>query len=85
MGISQFVVQKITPSAGSEDMKKVLLWLPVLFTFLFMSFPAGLVIYWMVNNLLQIGQQLYLNKKLGLNDVAVPEKQSAAELAAETK
>lgn len=85
MGISQFVVQKITPSAGSDEMKKVLLWLPVLFTFLFMSFPAGLVIYWMVNNLLQIGQQLYLNKKLGLNDVVTPEKQSAAELAAETK
>ena len=85
MGISQFVVQKITPSAANEETRKVLLWLPVLFTVLFAILPSGLVIYWLINNVLQICQQLYLNKKLGLNDMAVPEKQSAAQLATETK
>lgn len=80
MGISQYVVQKITPSAANEETRKVLLWLPVLFTFLFAILPSGLVVYWLINNVLQIGQQLYLNKKLGLNDAA-PQKAKVGKLA----
>lgn len=85
MGISQFVVQKITPSAANEETRKVLLWLPVLFTFLFAILPSGLVVYWLINNILQICQQLYLNKKLGLNEAVAPKKKTAGQLAAETE
>jgi YidC/Oxa1 family membrane protein insertase len=38
--------------------------LPVVFTFMFLNFPSGLVLYWLVNNILTIAQQYYINKKL---------------------
>jgi YidC/Oxa1 family membrane protein insertase len=42
---------------------KIMLWMPVIFTFLFLNFPSGLVIYWLFNNILSIGQQHYINKR----------------------
>jgi YidC/Oxa1 family membrane protein insertase len=39
--------------------------LPVVFTFMFLNFPSGLVLYWLVNNILTISQQYYINKSLG--------------------
>jgi YidC/Oxa1 family membrane protein insertase len=64
MGISMFVQQKMTPSAGMEPaQQKVMLLMPLIFTFMFWSFPTGLVIYWLVNNILAIGQQLMYNRK----------------------
>lgn len=44
--------------------QKVMLAMPIIFTFLFLNFPSGLVIYWLFNNILSIGQQYYINKKL---------------------
>ena len=41
---------------------KMMLALPVVFTFMFLNFPSGLVIYWLVNNILTIAQQAYINK-----------------------
>ncbi len=62
MGASMFIQQKMTPTAGDPTQAKMMLMMPVVFTFLFLSFPSGLVIYWLVNNVLSISQQLYTNK-----------------------
>ena len=65
MGISMFVQQKMTPAAGMEPaQQKMMLFMPIIFTFMFWSFPTGLVIYWLVNNVLAIGQQVMYNRKL---------------------
>ncbi|HDP24444.1 MAG TPA: membrane protein insertase YidC [Deltaproteobacteria bacterium] len=64
MGLSQFVMQKMTPTAGDPTQQKIMLMMPVVFTFLFLSFPSGLVLYWLVSNILSIIQQAYINRKL---------------------
>ncbi|PKN04661.1 MAG: protein translocase component YidC, partial [Deltaproteobacteria bacterium HGW-Deltaproteobacteria-9] len=64
MGATQFISQKMTPAMGDPMQQKVMLLMPVIFTFFFLNFPSGLVIYWLFNNILQIGQQYYINKKL---------------------
>jgi YidC/Oxa1 family membrane protein insertase len=64
MGATQFISQKMTPAMGDPMQQKVMLLMPVIFTFFFLNFPSGLVIYWLFNNVLQIGQQFYINKKL---------------------
>jgi YidC/Oxa1 family membrane protein insertase len=63
MGGSQFVMQKMTPTTGDPTQQKVMLFMPVVFTFLFLKFPSGLVIYWLVSNILSIAQQAYINRK----------------------
>ena len=63
MGLSQFVMQKMTPSTGDATQQKVMLFMPVFFTILFLSFPSGLVTYWLVCNTLSIAQQAYINRK----------------------
>jgi len=64
MGATMFLQQKMSPAPGGNEMQaKMMLWMPVIFTFLFLSFPAGLVIYWLFNNVLSIGQQYYINKQ----------------------
>lgn len=62
MGISMFIQQWMTPSPGDPTQAKMMLIMPVIFTFMFLTFPTGLVIYWLFNNLLSIGQQIYINK-----------------------
>jgi len=62
MGASQFIQQKMTPSTD-PNMAKMMLLMPIIFTFIFLNFPSGLVLYWLINNLLSIGQQIYINKK----------------------
>ena len=62
MGITMFIQQKVTPNTMTDPMqKKIFQWLPVLMTFFFLTFPAGLVLYWLVNNILTIAQQYYIN------------------------
>ena len=63
MGASQFVMQKMTPTTGDPMQQKVMLFMPVLFTFMFLNFPSGLVIYWLISNILSIFQQAYINRK----------------------
>jgi len=60
MGASMFLQQKMTPSAGDPTQQKIMLFMPLIFTFMFLQFPSGLVIYWLLNNLLSIGQQLMI-------------------------
>jgi len=62
MGITMFIQQKMTPSQMDPIQQKMMLALPVVFTFMFLGFPSGLVLYWLVNNVLTIGQQMYINK-----------------------
>jgi YidC/Oxa1 family membrane protein insertase len=64
MGLTQFIQQKMTPTMGDPMQAKIMLLMPVIFTFFFLNFPSGLVIYWLFNNVLSIGQQYYMNKKL---------------------
>ncbi|HUN54182.1 MAG TPA: membrane protein insertase YidC [Smithella sp.] len=64
MGATQFIQQKMTPAVGDPMQAKMMLLMPVVFTFIFLNFPSGLVIYWLLNNILSIGQQFYINKKL---------------------
>jgi YidC/Oxa1 family membrane protein insertase len=62
MGGSMFLQQKMTPSPADPTQAKIMMFLPVIFTFLFLNFASGLVLYWLVNNLLSIAQQYMINK-----------------------
>jgi len=55
--------EKMSPTAMDPKQTKMMQFLPLLFTFMFLNFPSGLVLYWLVNNLLQIGQQYVIQKK----------------------
>jgi YidC/Oxa1 family membrane protein insertase len=65
MGITMFVQMKMNPEPPDPVQKMMFTWMPVFFTFLLGSFPAGLVIYWSWNNLLSVMQQGYIMKKHG--------------------
>jgi len=64
MGATMFIQQKMTPSPGDPTQAKMMMFLPLIFTFMFLNFASGLVIYWLVNNVLSIIQQYYTNKYL---------------------
>ncbi|MBN1831113.1 MAG: membrane protein insertase YidC [Deltaproteobacteria bacterium] len=57
MGASMFIQQKMTPTVGDPAQAKMMMFLPVIFTFMFINFPSGLVLYWFVSNILTIVQQ----------------------------
>jgi YidC/Oxa1 family membrane protein insertase len=63
MGGSMFLQQKMTPSPADATQAKIMMFLPVIFTFMFLNFASGLVLYWLVNNLLSIGQQYLINRQ----------------------
>jgi YidC/Oxa1 family membrane protein insertase len=63
MGATMVIQQKMTPTAADPAQAKMFMLMPVMFTFLFLSFPSGLVLYWLVTNVLSIAHQYYLNKK----------------------
>lgn len=62
MGVSMFVQQKLTPTSLDPVQAKIMLWMPVVFTFFMLSFPAGLTLYWSTSNVLSIAQQLIINR-----------------------
>lgn len=64
MGASMWVQQKLNPPPADPMQQKIFQFMPILFTVLFLWFPAGLVLYWVVNNVLSIAQQWYINKKI---------------------
>ncbi|MDD5758476.1 MAG: membrane protein insertase YidC [Desulfobulbaceae bacterium] len=64
MGATMFLQQKMTPTTGDPTQAKVMMFLPVIFTFMFLNFASGLVLYWFVNNLLSIGQQYFINRSI---------------------
>jgi len=64
MGASMYYQQKLTPNNFTDPMQeKVFKFLPLVFTFFFLTFPSGLVLYWFVNNLFSIGQQFIVNQQ----------------------
>jgi YidC/Oxa1 family membrane protein insertase len=71
MGISMFVQQKLSPSGGMDPtQQKMMLFLPLIFTFMFWGFPTGLTIYWLMNNLLSIGQLVIQNRQVAAEKAA---------------
>jgi YidC/Oxa1 family membrane protein insertase len=63
MGATMVLQQKMTPTAADPAQAKIFMLMPIMFTFLFLNFPSGLVLYWMVTNILSIAHQYYMNKK----------------------
>jgi YidC/Oxa1 family membrane protein insertase len=63
MGASMFLQQKMTPAPGDPTQAKMMMFMPIFFTFIFINFPSGLVLYWLVNNILSMAQQKYVSKK----------------------
>ena len=64
MGISMYIQQKLNPAPTDATQQKIFLFLPFIFTALFATFPAGLVLYWLTNNILSIAQQYVINKRI---------------------
>jgi len=64
MGISMYIQQKLNPPPMDPVQQKVLQALPIIFTFFFAFFPSGLVLYWVVNNVLSILQQWYITRRV---------------------
>jgi YidC/Oxa1 family membrane protein insertase len=64
MGITQFISQKMTPTSADPAQAKMMLIMPVMMTVFFVSFPSGLVLYWLTTNVLQIAQQAIMNKMM---------------------
>jgi len=64
MGLTMLIQQKMTPSTADATQQKIMLIMPVVFTFMFISFPSGLILYWLINNIFGIAQQFYINKKI---------------------
>ena len=64
MTASWFLQTKLSPPVGDPTQRRLFMIMPIVFGFMFMSFPAGLVLYWLVNNLLTMGQQLVTQRLL---------------------
>ncbi len=62
MGVTQYISQKMTPTSADPTQARMMLIMPVIMTILFMNFQSGLVLYWLTNNILQIGQQAIINR-----------------------
>ncbi len=64
MGASMWFMQKLNPPPPDPMQAKIMQWMPIIFTFFFLFFPAGLVLYWVVNNLLSMAQQWYITRQI---------------------
>ncbi|MBA1293016.1 membrane protein insertase YidC [Pseudomonas lurida] len=64
MGATMFIQQRLNPTPPDPMQAKVMKMMPIIFTFFFLWFPAGLVLYWVVNNVLSITQQWYITRKI---------------------
>ncbi len=64
MGGTMFLQQKLTPTPGDPAQAKMMMFMPIIFTVIFINFSSGLVLYWLINNILSIAQQHYIQKKM---------------------
>ena len=64
MGITMVMQQKMTPSTMDPKQAKMMMLMPIIFTFMFLNFASGLVLYWLVNNIQSIIQQFFVNRKV---------------------
>jgi len=69
MGVSMFMQQRMTPTSVDPTQAKIMMWMPVVFTFFMVNFPSGLVLYWLTSNALSVAQQMVINR------IQVPEPQ----------
>jgi len=63
MGLTMYIQQKMSPQPGDPSQAKMMMLLPIVFTVMFINFPSGLVLYWLVNNILSIIQQYIVQKR----------------------
>lgn len=63
MGATMFIQQKMSPPAGDPTQAKMMMMMPIVFTVIFINFSSGLVLYWLVNNIISVAQQYYITKK----------------------
>jgi len=63
MGASMLLQQKMSPPPGDPTQAKMMMLMPIVFTVIFINFSSGLVLYWLINNILSIAQQTYIQKK----------------------
>ena len=63
MGATMFLQQKMSPPPGDPTQAKLMMFMPLIFTVIFINFSAGLVLYWLINNVFSIAQQYYIQKK----------------------
>jgi YidC/Oxa1 family membrane protein insertase len=75
MGATMVLQQRMTPTTGDPRQAQIMMFMPIVFTALFLNFPSGLVLYWIVNNVLTIGHQYWMNK-------SIKKEEAAAETAA---
>jgi YidC/Oxa1 family membrane protein insertase len=64
MGLTMFIQQKLNPKPTDPMQAKIMMSLPIVFTIFFLWFPAGLVLYWLLNNVLSIAQQWVITKRI---------------------
>ena len=64
MAASMFLQTKLNPKPTDPMQARLMIMMPVIFSFFFFFFPAGLVLYWLINNILSIAQQWHVNKKI---------------------
>ena len=69
MGLAMVIQQKMTPTAGDPMQAKIMMFMPIMFTFIMITLPSGLTLYFFVNTLFAIFQQLYIQKTVGGDDV----------------
>ncbi|MEO1874671.1 MAG: membrane protein insertase YidC, partial [Cobetia sp.] len=74
MGLTMFIQQQLNPTPPDPTQAKIMKMLPIVFTFFFLWFPAGLVLYWIVNNTLSIAQQYVITRQI---ENAEPTKKGA--------
>jgi len=79
MGASMFIQQKMAPMVGDPRQAKLMMFMPILFTFMFLGFPSGLVLYWLINNVLTIAQQYLVDRHARLASAAEPKAARKAE------
>ncbi|MBI4655726.1 MAG: membrane protein insertase YidC [Elusimicrobia bacterium] len=62
MGLIMFLQQHFNPQSSEPSQAMIMKWMPVIFTFMFLSFPSGLVLYWLINSIFGFAQQMYMQK-----------------------
>ena len=72
MGVSQLAQQRMAPAAADPAQQKMMMIMPIVFTFLFITYPSGLALYWLASNVLLIGQQMLTNRLIGPPSIRVP-------------
>ncbi len=85
MGATMFLQQKMAPAPGDPLQAKIMLFLPVVFIFIFISFPSGLVLYWLTNNVLSIGQQWWVLRNAGNKPLVKVEQKGDADSEEKTE